>query len=270
MDNRTLTPYFRNLSLKQAWEGDFDVLTRAGMLVKQLGLLRDICKTAPESPATIYDFLVKKDPLFRSIYGIGHLHGGEEIFDYPFIVGKKIPEGTKEVSGPIGEQTSKYHRETIQQHVALVAENLVDANVPKDLAVILATLHDIGKKYTTATNKVGDVCFYNHGEVSAFITGYWLRQMYDERRAKGIMAVIYGHMLPYSWNVTTHWKTGEPVDFRRDFYEGELLPYCYYDVVFAREIMSLITTFSSCDEGVSEFTPVILNKIARGQKLICG
>ncbi|MBQ3433110.1 hypothetical protein IJG22_02310 [Candidatus Saccharibacteria bacterium] len=270
MENKTLTHFFRNMTLAEAWEGNFDSLIQAGMPTKQAGLLWDICQSIPESPAAMYEFLVEKDPLFRSIYGIGQFHDGKEIFVFPFIVGKTIPEGIQEVRGPIGTQTSKYHHETIQQHIGLVTVNLVDAGVPKELAVMLAVLHDIGKKYTSATNKVGGICAYNHGEISAFITGHWLRRTFDERKAKEIVAVIYGHMLPLnSWNVTTHWRTGEPVDFRRDFYEGELLSYCDNDTAFADRIMSLIDTFSECDEGVSEFTPIILEKIARGQKLIC-
>ena len=270
MENKTLTHFFRNMTLTEAWEGDFSLLIRAGMPAKQVRLLRNICQSVPESLAAIYEFLAEKDPLFRSIYGVGRFHGGLEIFVFPFIVGKTIPENIREVRGPIGTQTSKYHHETIQQHVGLVAANLVDAGVPKELAVMLAVLHDIGKKYTSATNKVGGVCAYNHGEISAFIAGYWLRRMYDERKAKEIVAVVYGHMLPLnSWNATTHWRTGEPVDFRREFYEEELLSYCDNDSALADRIMSLIDTFSECDEGVSEFTPAILEKIAKGQKLIC-
>ena len=271
MENRTLTPYFGKMSLAQSWEGDYDLLAQAGMPTKQLGFLRDICEDVPTEPATVYNFLVEDDSLFRSIYGSGRFCGScHEFFVYPFVVGKKIPEDIEEVCGPIGIQTSKWHKETIQQHVGLVAANLVDAGISEDLAVTLSVLHDIGKKYTTATNKVGAICAYNHGKVSAFIAGHWLRQIYSRWMAKEIVATIYGHMLPHdTWNVTTHWKTGEPVDYRRDFYEGELLSYCDNDKAFADRIMSLIDIFSECDRGVSEFNPIILERITRGQELIC-
>ena len=269
MENKTLTPYFKKLSLAQAWEGDFRPLSMAGMPPEQLTCLMEICKNAPKSIKASYDFLVDKDPLFRSIYGEGSLIGQEEQFVFPFIVGKKIPEDIKEVVGPIGTQTSKYHQETLQQHAELVAANLIDTGIDKDLAVKLAVLHDIGKKYTSATNAVGGVCFYNHAELSAFIVSHWLRQSCDEKTAKEIVAVIYGHMLPFtSWNVEKHWKTGEPVNYRQDF-SGQLLLFMDNDVASADRIMSAIDTFAKCDEGVTEFSSIILEKIARGHDLIC-
>ena len=269
MENKTLTPYFRNLPLSEAWEGDFGLLSMAGMPPGQLKCLTDVCKDTPKSTKAVYDFLVDKDPLFRDIYSDGTFIDQEEQFVFPFIVGKKIPEDIKEVVGPIGTQTSKYHQETLQQHVELVVANLIDVGIDEALAVRLAVLHDIGKKYTSATNAVGGVCYYNHAELSAFIAGHWLRQSYDEKSAKEIVAIIYDHMLPFtSWNVERHWKTGEPVNYRQDFY-GVLLRYIDNDVAAADRIMSTIDTFAECDEGVAEFSPAILEKIARGHGLIC-
>ena len=267
MDNKTLTPYFRNLPLSEAWTGDFGLISMYGMPPGQLECLKEICEN---TPASFYDFLTDKDPLFRSIYSEGTFVGQEEQFVFPFITGKKIPEDIKEIVGPIGTQTSKYHQETLLQHVDLVAANLVDAGIDEALAVKLAVLHDVGKKYTSATNAVGGVCYYGHAEISAFIAGHWLREIYDEKSAKEIVAVIYGHMFPFtSWNVSKHWKTGEPVNYRQDFYEGQLLRYCDGDTAFVNHIMLLIDIFSKCDEGVAEMTPAILEKIARGHALIC-
>lgn len=269
MDNKTLTPFFRSLSLAEAWNGDFDLLSAAGMSSEQLKCFMEICKNTPTSTRDIYDFLIGKDPLFRSIYGKGNFIDQEEQFVFPFIVGKKIPEDIMEVVGPIGTQTSKYHQETLQQHVELVMANLVDAGVDESLAAKLAVLHDVGKKYTSATNAVGGVCFYNHAEISAFIAGHWLRKSCDKGLAKEIVAIIYGHMLPFtSWNVEKHWKTGKPVNYRQDFYE-QLLCYTDNDTTVADRITSNIDTLAKCDEGVSEFSPIILEKIARGHGFIC-
>lgn len=267
MDNKTLTPYFRNLPLSEAWAGDFGLISTNGMPPGQLQHLKEICENTPDC---IYDFLVEKDPLFRSIYSESAFINQKEQFVFPFITGRAISEDIKEVVGPIGTQTSKYHQENLEQHVALVVANLANAGIDEALATVLALLHDIGKKYTSATNQVGDVCFYNHAEVSAFIVGHWLRnESYNERLAKEIVAVVYGHMFPLnSWNVSKHWKTGELVDFRKDFYEGQLLRYCDGDKAFANHIMSLIDIFAKCDEGVVEFTPAILEKIERGRALI--
>ncbi len=269
MENKALTPYFKKISLAEAWEGDFGILSMNGMPPGQLKHFMDICKNVPADARAVYDFLVEKDPLFRDIYGDGIFFNQEEQFVFPFITRKRIPEDVKEVTGPIGTQTSKYHQETLQQHVELVAANLVDSGVDEELAIRLAVLHDVGKKYTSATNKVGGVCFYNHAEISAFIAGYWLRQSLDEKSAKEIVAVIYAHMLPFtSWNVEKHWKAGEPISYRQDFYEV-LLRYMDNDVVAVDRIMSTIDVLSKCDEGVAEFSATILGRIARGHSLIC-
>lgn len=254
MENKTLSPYFKNLPLAEAWEGDFGLLSMNGMPPGQLRLLMDICRNVPADTKAIYDFLIEKDPLFRDIYGNGTFINQEEQFVFPFVSGE-IPEGIKEVTGPIWTQTSIYHQETLLQHVELVAAHLIDEGVDEELAVLLAVLHDVGKKYTSATNKVGGVCYYNHAELSAFIAGHWLRASLDKKLAKEIVAVIYAHMLPkISWNVEKHWKTGEPVNFAQDFY-GQLLRYCENDEVSADRIFSLIRQFALCDNGVTEFTP---------------
>ena len=269
MENKTLTPYFKNLPLAAAWEGDFGLLSMNGMPPGQLKHLMDICKNVPENAKAIYDFLVEKDPLFRDIYGDGTLINQEEQFVFPFITGKQIPEDIKEVTGPIGTQTSKYHQETLQQHVELVVAYLVDNEVDEELAIQLAVLHDVGKKYASATNNVGGICCYNHAEISAFIAGHWLRASLDEKSAKEIVAVIYAHMLPItSWNTKKHWRTGEPVDYAQDFY-GQLLRYCENDKVSADRIFFLICRFAVCDNGVTEFTPAILEYIAKGHALFC-
>lgn len=270
MENKTLTPYFSNLTLAEAWEGDFDILAERGMPQNQLEALKDICKKTPNGASDVYDFLTNKDPLFRDIYGNGIFIDQEEQFTFPFIKGKKIPSGFREVVGPIGTQTSKYHKETLTEHVELVAAHLVEHAFGEELARWLATLHDVGKKYTSVTNRVGEVCFCNHAEISAFIAGHWLRQFLNYKSSKEIMAIIYAHMLPStSWNVTEDWRTGEPVNYAEDFYQ-ELLRFCKNNKVFADHIFSRIYLFSLCDVGVTEFTPAIFEKIAKGHRLICG
>ena len=265
-----LTYFFKGMKLEQAWQGDFDFLANTGMPLEQLQQLQVVCENAPTDAADIYRFLADKDFLFRSIYKKEKNVSREEQFVFPFIKGKTIPDGIKEVVGPIGTQTSKYHHETLQQHAAVVAANLVDVGIEKALAVKLALLHDIGKKYTSATNKIGEVCFYEHAPVSAFIAGYWLRQWpISKRLAKKIVAVIYSHTFPYaSWNITKHWKTGEPVDYRRDFYKRQLIGYCSGNTAMADYIMSLIDTFAKCDEGILEFNSVFAEKFIRGYGLI--
>ena len=174
----------------------------------------------------------------------------------------------KKLSPPIGTQTSKYHHENLRDHVALVAANLVDAGLSSTLAVQLAVLHDVGKKYTAATNKVGDICYYNHEAVSALIAKYWLRGTASKSTIKQIVAVIYAHLLPLTtWNRTVHWKTGLPCNFRQDF-EHELESFYDGNQVDVKRTMELIDTLTKCDEGILEMTPEYAQKIARGRELI--
>lgn len=269
MGNKTLTPYFSKVTLKQAWEGDLEPITQNGMPVKQMELLKGICDNPPATAAAVYDFLAEKDPLFCSIYGTGEQINGEEIFTFPFATGQAIPDSIIEITGPIGTQVSKCHRENLFQHIELVATNLAATDMPESLAVKLAVLHDIGKKYTSATNKVGEICYHGHEKVSAFIVGHWLRhQGYSYKTAQALVAVIYGHMQPATkWNTKYRWRTGEPVDYKNDFYE-ELLEY-YGNVHLADRTMSIIEVLAKCDEGVTtDINQDVLDKFKRGQNLI--
>ena len=250
-----LTDYLNGMSLEKAWRGDFAQLTEKGMPEWQCQLLRQICENAPADSKAAYDFLAEEDPLFHSIYGDGVVNG-EKTFVFPLIKAAN-PDKVSCVIGPIGTQTSKYHQETVQQHVCMVAANLVDAGFDKDLAVKLAVLHDVGKKYTAATNKVGGVCFYAHAELSAFIAGHWLRQTEDEASAKEIMAIIHGHMNPKTM----------PAFLDMD-YPRKLLAF-FGDPIISAWATGRIEAFSECDEGVTEFNQGIYEKIARGEALIC-
>lgn len=268
-----LTDYFNDMSLRDAYDADFDTLLKMGMPADLIERLHDICSMSLGARG-VYQFLNVEDELFTRIYGEGEIgDDGVKRFVYPFVAGKVIPEDVKEVFGPIGTQTSKWHYETLQQHVALVAANAVEAGLPPKLAVALAVLHDIGKKYTSATNKVGGVCFYGHAKVSAFIAAHWLANwMYpmDWEMMRDIVVVVYAHMFPHTtWKDKTHWKTGKPVNYRQDFYE-ELLAFCEGDKEATNRLMEIIDTFEKCDVGVETevIPPEIEQKIKRGEDLI--
>lgn len=97
----------------------------------------------------------------------------------------------------LDNQTSKYHQESLMDHIALVARNIAYITNLDLLAVKIAILHDLGKKYTIKINNIGDVCFYNHEHVSALIA----KDMIDSKvfiatdeEAKIIFAVIDAHL----------------------------------------------------------------------------
>ena len=268
-----LTVFLNDMSLSNAASAKFETLCDLGMPAKQLQSLHDVCSMSLDTVGA-YQFLHAEDDLFTAIYGEGEVGSdGAKSFVFPFVKGKQIPDGIREVCGPIGTQTSKWHQENLQQHAALVAANAVDAGIKPTMAVALAVLHDIGKKYTAATNKFGCVCFYGHAKVSAFIVTHWLRNWkhsLSSEMARDITLVVYAHMFPHdTWNVTTHWKTGEPVDYRGDFYK-ELQEYLGGDKAEANRIMALIDIFEKCDVGVEDaaFSEEIKQQIKRGEDLI--
>ena len=253
---------FKDLTLKQAWDGDYD-LDMHGMPPEQQALLLNICEMRPKL-RDVYDFLAEPDSLFCNIYREGTPVGETKCFFYPFNENDLIPEGVKEVCGPVGTQTSIWHLEDLRQHAQLVATNLIDAGLDAKLSITLALLHDVGKKYTAATNKYGGVSFHNHAFVSAFIASHWLRDE-PKRVAKAIVAVIYAHMLAKDeWIPTEYRKNHEPANHRESFRE-ELIEFLNGDVWWANQTMELIDTFSICDEGVEKFTVDIVKNIDRGK-----
>ena len=265
-----LTKVFEKMTLEQIETAPFSTMIESGMPLELLKPFERIWRQKM-LPRDIYNtFFTEPDDLFTAIYGNGGFVNGERQYIYPFGC-NKVPEGISEVHGPIGIQTSKWHHETMQQHVALVAANLVDHEVDPWLAVALATLHDVGKKYTISTNKRGEISFYGHARVSAFIASYWLKQLnVDERLAKTIVATVYAHMDAHElWKEggVKDWKTGEMVDHRARFWE-ELVAFCG-DEDLARQIMKLIDTFSKCDEGVDDLS-LVEDRIKRGERLILG
>lgn len=264
--NKTLTKYFSKISLQKLWDAsldDFENIPETQRL-----MLLAICENRPANLEEIYHFLDQPDALFNDIYQEREVRDSVLFYTYPFIHGAAIPDDIEEVVAPIGTQTSKYHHENLRDHVALVAANLVDAGLSGTLAVQLAVLHDVGKKYTAATNKVGDICYYNHEAVSALIAKYWLRGTASQSTIKQIVTVIYAHLLPLTtWNRTVHWKTGLPCNFRQDF-EHELESFYDGNQVDVKRTMELIDTLTKCDEGILEMTPEYAQKIARGRELI--
>lgn len=264
--NKTLTKYFGKTSLMRIWHANIDDFTE--IPEDQRLKLYAICENRPDNLEEVHNFFDLPDLLFRSIYDEVGTENGEKLYLYPFIQGAAIPDHIEEVVGPIGTQTSKYHQESLKDHIALVAKNLVDNGLSGTLAVQLAVMHDLGKKYTSATNKVGQICFYNHAAISALIAKYWLRGTASKSTIKQIVAVIYAHLLPLTtWNRTVHWKTGLPCNFRQDF-EHELESFYDGNQVDVKRTMELIDTLTKCDEGILEMTPEYAQKIARGRELI--
>ena len=263
-----ISRYFSKMSLVDCANANYGALAKAGMPEEKIGKLRIVCKIPKLDYKKAYCFLVEEDPLTKDLYEPIET---DDVLKFKFgFINAAIPDNIKEVIGPLGIQTSKYHAEDLLQHVSIVAADLVDSGMSVERAIKLALYHDIGKKYTTATNKIGEICFYNHAQISSFILSQWLRDE-DRDESRILIAAVYAHMYPMAdWAVEKDWRTGVPVFYRKDFYNDLLLNYCDYDSDMANEIMSVIDTLAKVDVGVHSIDEKVKEKIARGQKLILG
>lgn len=213
-----------------------------------------------EDLQSMYDFLFEYDWLCHEIYG----EPEEDGFVFPFAV-SKVKEGVKEYRGRIGDQTSAYHKETISDHTAMVVANFCGSQVFNERLATIATLHDIGKKYTSGTNNKGEVCFYGHDTVSAYLAGRWLYGLYDDEddeELKLIIAVIFGHMLP-----KTTWAQKPE---KKDEFKAELIAFFDDDELQAETAMFLIERLSDADEGCAteEELEAAREKIRQGKTII--
>ena len=133
----------------------------------------------------------EEDPLTNAIY---QKEDGLLIF----------PQKKKKCSVPhhlwkIWEQTSKYHKETLLEHIAMVVA-WVSEDSNNDVGMqLVALLHDAGKKYTTWTNQKWELCFYGHEKVSAYLAATIYRQLwFSKEEAEPYVRIIHDHMLPFS------------------------------------------------------------------------
>lgn len=91
---------------------------------------------------------------------------------------------------------SKYHKETIQEHI-----NEVISYADSDMMKAVAIFHDLGKMFTRRKNSDGTDNFYNHEKVSAMYLFNYLTMYYHEQYAdKGeyLVKMVAYHMLPFT------------------------------------------------------------------------
>lgn len=99
----------------------------------------------------------------------------------------------------IWEQTSRYHKETILEHIAMVIA-WVSKETNNDINMqLVALLHDAWKKYTTWTNQKWELCFYDHEKVSAYLAAIIYRQLwFSKEEAEPYIRIIHDHLLPFN------------------------------------------------------------------------
>lgn len=140
--------------------------------------------------------------------------------------------------GHIGDQTSKYHQESIEMHLYGDMARMYQTQGYEPKMMLATLLHDAMKKYTAGTNKRGEVCFYGHEKVSAYYAAKVFEQLgYSKEEARPYITMIHGHMLPL-----TDWKNPQYGEENERRYEE-----CY-----GAEQKAMVEAFTLCDAGVKQ------------------
>lgn len=243
----TLANFFAKISLQEVIKANYKTLFQVGMTEVMAKCFIDVCEMEITSPNEAYDFLKKNDRLVQYIYEpVG------EAIRFP-LANEKFK--VEPIVGPIGTQTSVYHKEDLADHTCLVAANLMKMNagfIPKSEALkgisnrflftTLAVLHDLGKKYTSAVNKKGEMCFYNHAQVSAFIASSWMQNWgLADDAIEIIVASIFYHMAPYQDGA--EWSEKATDELHETFGDNENA---------IADVVALVKAINESDKGISE------------------
>lgn len=170
-------------------------------------------------------FVVNEDEEYRTPLEV---EGGGYLID-------NLATGESTVIPSLNLQTSKYHQETLMDHVAMVTGRMNCSYDP--VAVAIGLLHDLGKKYTVKLNKKEEFCFYGHEELSAKITKQLLtnNDMFSNKDKKIIVAVISVHLQPKLLKGIT----------LECFYEG-------FKQLYGERALDYLKMLNRADRGVTE------------------
>lgn len=152
----------------------------------------------------VIEFLTSEDAVTKHMYE--KTDDGKFIYPYANsgVEKKALKEGISQyVSNSFDDQTCKHHQESLTDHTYAVVGHFMEGKHITDeksaLDVLTALLHDIGKKYTMATNAKGEVCFYGHEAVSAYIAArslYDFGKVFDKKQIREAVTVIAEHLSP--------------------------------------------------------------------------
>ena len=116
----------------------------------------------------------------------------------PNVIFPPFQKGASEKAGFIGQQTSKYHAESIHTHILMVLGRMMERTNDKWL-LFTGLLHDCAKKYDTGVNRNGDLCFYDHEKLSAFGAAIIFKNIgFSKEEAAPYITIIHSHMLPFN------------------------------------------------------------------------
>ena len=127
------------------------------------------------------------------------------------------------------EQTSKYHQETLDGHLQMVAEQVMESYPISSPEVIGAYLHDVGKLWTRTQDENGDYHFYNHGNVGA----------YD------FLSVVKCHSTKEE--IQRRYQIAKIINY----HDCSFMGWDYCNKRFSKEFVDFLKFFRECDENGS-------------------
>ena len=152
-------------------------------------------------------------------------------------------------------QTSKYHKETLLDHIAFVTHEMKYTGY---LGITIAILHDIGKKFTVKYNKDGEICYYGHEKISAqlavdMLTG---NEFYTDKDLNIIYPVISQHLQP---------RLIHDSNALNIYYEG-------FRAKYGPQALDILKKLNDADRGITTIaklnSPEVISKIQDGYDII--
>lgn len=151
----------------------------------------------------------------------------------------------------IWEQTSKYHKETLLEHIAMVIAWISKINKNDNNMELVALLHDSWKKYTSWTYKNWEICFFWHEKVSAYLAATIYRQLwFTKEESEPYVRIIHDHMLPFRERSQKEWSKEK------------------YRELYGNYITEGIITLNKCDFWITQEDENNLGVLTGKRKLI--
>lgn len=162
----------------------------------------------------------------------------------------------------LNDQRSKYHQECLTDHIAIVAHKMhtmtmFDSRNRNKIAVAIAILHDLGKKFTVKINQTGDICYWNHESLSADLARDYLNThnkdgYFSDDEINMIYIVIHQHL---------QLKLIKDCFAHRCYIEG-------FKKIYGEEAYDYLQMLDQADQGYPEGCIIDYEYIKKGYSII--
>lgn len=159
-------------------------------------------------------------------------------------------------------QTSKYHQELLLDHIAIVTHKMHELTMftsrkQNKIAVAIAILHDLGKKFTVKINHAGEICYWNHESLSANLARDYMlihnqNDYFTNEEINMIFIVIHQHL---------QLKLIRDDIARRCYIEG-------FRKIYGEEAYNYLEMLDQADQGYPEGSEIDYNYIGEGYSII--